>query len=107
MSTTEVKQLEFRERLAALSDVDLARRVYLCGLVSRIDNELLALSTLFGAPDEPLKLAQPPDTKLTTLQHLMQVELKRRCSATKAINGAAAQQKRPIGEQHDHANGTH
>jgi len=81
MNTPEDKRQEVREQLAKLSDVELARRIYCVGLVQRLDNEIIALATLFGDPNEPLRLSPPPDTRVTALAHMMQQELKRRASA--------------------------
>src|SRR6266699_3470116 len=71
----------FRLRIDAIDDAELARRLYLCSLVQRIDAELQAFMVLCGDGGEPLQLTPPPDARLTSLQHLMQVELKRRCAA--------------------------
>jgi hypothetical protein len=91
----EDRRQAFREKVAALDDAALAKRLYLIGLVARIDNELLAMATLFGDPNEPLQLTPPPDVRVTSLAHLFQQELKRRrVAATKIVHT----------EGEDHAN---
>jgi hypothetical protein len=101
----------FREQLAHLTDAEVAHKLYLCGLVQRIDTELLAMKTLFGSPDpedkdggEQLIFEPPVDTQVTALQHLMQTELKRRFSAK-----ASRQKLSTGGENHaqKNGNGTH
>ncbi len=72
----------FRTKLASLTDADLAKRLYLCGLVCRIESELLAFMTLCGDGDEPLTLTPPPDARLSAMQHMMMQEIKRRGAAT-------------------------
>ena len=76
-----------RSKLANLTIADLVQRQYLVGLVQRIDTELLAMATLFGAGDEPLKLEPPPDARLTMLSHMFQSEIRRRWSATTTEEG--------------------
>ena len=87
----------FRSRIAAIDDGELAKRLYLCSLVQRIDAELVAFATLCGDSAEPLQLTPAPDARLTAILHMMQQELKRRCAArikqpregeTNANNGA-------------------
>jgi hypothetical protein len=72
---------KFRERCKQLDDAELAKRLYLCSLASRIDAELHAFGTLCGEGSEPFNLTAPPDTRLTLLLHIMQQELKRRVHA--------------------------
>jgi hypothetical protein len=96
----EDKRQAFRAKPANLTDAELAKRLYLIGLVGRIDAELLAMATLFGDPNEPLRLTPPPDTRVTSLAHLFQQELKRRAiAATKVVHIE--------GEDHAHNTGTH
>jgi hypothetical protein len=98
----EDKRQAFREKLAALDDADLAKRLYLIGLVQRIDAELLAMATLFGDPNEPLRLTPVPDVRVTSLAHLFQQEWKRRAiAATKILHIEEG------GENHAHNNGAH
>jgi len=94
----EDKRQEVREQLAKLSDVELARRIYCIGLVQRLDNEIIALATLFGDPNEPLRLTPPPDTRVTALAHLMQQELRRRANAKLKLLHTEGEEK------HDHTN---
>jgi hypothetical protein len=103
MNTAADKRQALREKLAALSDADLAQRLYLISLIGRLDAELLAMRILFGPddPDEPLRFSPKPDARLTALQHLFQQELVRR-QGLKPL---------PIihieGEEHANNNGTH
>jgi hypothetical protein len=98
----EDKRQAFREKLAALDDAELARRMYCIGLVQRLDNEINALATLFGDPNEPLRLTPPPDVRVTGLAHLFQQELKRRAiAATKIVHIEEGE------ENHANNNGTH
>ena len=71
----------FRSRIAQIDDAELAKRLYLCSLVQRIDAELAAFMTLCGDGAEPLSLQPAPDARLTAILHLMQQELKRRVAA--------------------------
>ncbi len=71
----------FRGRIAAIDDAELARRLYLCSLVQRIDAELAAFMTLCGDGAEPLNLVPAPDARLTAMLHMLQQEFKRRCAA--------------------------
>ncbi len=93
MNSAEDKRAALREKLAKLSDAELAKRLYLIGLVARIDAELLAMVTLFGSGDEPLQLSPPPDGRITSIQHLLMVEIKRR-------NAAVSQQEKGGHDSH-------
>ncbi len=107
--------VEWREKLAPLSDAELAKRLYLAGLVQRIDAELIAMKTLFGSGDEPLRFSPAPDTRLTALLHLilhlMMQEIKRRAQAQAQANSSheltAEEKKEENHANHAENNGNH
>jgi len=103
--------VEWREKLAPLSDAELAKRLYLAGLVQRIDAELIAMKTLFGSGDAPLRFSPAPDTRLTALLHLMMQEIKRRAQAQAQANSSheltAEEKKEENHANHAENNGNH
>ncbi len=92
---------ELREKLAKLTDAELAKRLYLIGLVARLDTELLVMATFFGSGDEPMRLEPPPDARVTALQHMMMQEMKQR-SAVSAFH-----EREKGGHEDGNTNSTH
>jgi hypothetical protein len=118
MNMNADERAQFREGLAHLTDAEIANRLYLCGLIQRVDSEILAMKLLFGSGeknngDGQLVFEPPVDTQVTAFQHIFQAELKRRFAAQAK---AKEQQKRSLlevaaeGEEQNHAaqqNGNH
>ena|SRR5438876_11695324 len=93
---TEQERKQFRKRLTDLTQTELLQWSFLAGLCARIECELSAYAALF---QPSIALEPSPDTQITTLQHLLASEIKRRSSTRAKV------QKLPTTEgETNHAN---